>query len=52
MEKYGVERPSQNTEIKNRMISTNMERYNVRSTLQNPETQAKIKKTLLERCSG
>ena len=49
LEKFGVEYPSQNEDIKEKTKQTNLERYGVEFVLQNKEIQEKFKQTNLER---
>ena len=47
IKKYGVNNPSKSEEIKNRIVKTNKERFNVDYTFQSEEVKDKIKKTNL-----
>jgi hypothetical protein len=49
LERYGVEHPLQNSEIREKTKQTNIERYGVEHQMQNPEIKEKIKQTNLER---
>ena len=49
LEKFGVEYPLQNEEIKEKIKKTNLEKFGVENPLQNEEIKEKIKKTNLEK---
>lgn len=46
MLKYGVPRPSQNEDVKEKICSTNIRRYGVPHILQNPKIRARINETV------
>jgi len=47
IEKYGVEHPLKNEDIKNKLEKTNIEKYGFKCSLQNEEIKIKVKKTNL-----
>ena len=49
LEKYGVENPFQNEEIKNKIKKTNLEKFGVEYPLQNEEIKKKRRETELEK---
>ncbi|GAH02530.1 unnamed protein product, partial [marine sediment metagenome] len=49
LERYGVEYPMQNEEVKEKSKDTNLERYGVEYASQNPEVMEKTRNTNLER---
>ena len=49
LEKYGVENPLQNKEIKEKIKKTNLEKYGVENPAQNKEVYEKVKQTNLKK---
>ncbi len=49
LEKYGVEYPGQNENVKNKMKQTNLEKYGVENPFQNENIKDKMKQTNLEK---